>query len=272
MPRLPLLPTVALLATACTGGSGAIDGPENRGGRVDLTRYDLAGTVPSSSLLGQASFFDPPGPAPEDETVPEESCLFWVDPAPVADDRPISWRDAGALVTLRRPEIALPFDRFEGEDGAILYLTRADADPSVAGAGLSFDLEIPGASGANGLLPVTVADAVRMPAALSLYAPDFREAPATIPRAPLQVGWDAVDDRDRLDLQLTIAGEAVTLLACRVFDDGMFEIPGDQIDALPAGSGVLTLTRRRSTERALDASTGVLGVGSVVEGGAIVLP
>lgn len=268
--RFPVLwCTAALIPAGCAAPGGA-DQDGSRGGTVTLTRVDLEAGTPAASVDGAAVFFAPPGPAPDDHW-PDDGQCAWGLPEET-EDAPIAWLDAGSQITLAGGTATLPFDRFTVEGDRIVYLSSAGADPAGFVPEGRYRLEIPGSAAANGLPANTVEDAVVMPPAIGLYAPDMTAGPATIGAMPLQIGWGPAPGSGRVLVTIEISGASESaVLRCATPDTGVFELGLDRLGELPAGSGRLTVTREHVRFSPLTASTELVGLGRVVEGGGVVV-
>lgn len=271
---LPLLLIAAAAGPAACGGGGGGETAQSVGGRVTLSRIVMG--QGAGALLGIGSFYAPPGPEVAGHHPDEAGCVMSTAsavPSPSATAAPIAWRDAGESILLRSGEASLVLDRFPNAGGAIVYLSAEDADPAAGIAGGIYDVELAGSSGANGLPAGVVEGAVVMPLPVGLYAPDFSLGSVPLPRGALQIGWDAIDGAELLELTLAVAGSAGDVtLACSVPDHGVFEVSAAQMAALPAGAGTLSLTRVRETSGRLTATTSLVGRGEWVESGPFTLP
>lgn len=268
---LPLLLIILATGPASCGGGGG-DTVQSVGGRVTLSRIVMA--PGPGALLGIGSFYAPPGPE-DARSHPDGIGCVLAPPgaAPSPTPATVVWRDAGESILLRSGEASLVLDRFPNAAGAIVYLSAEDADPAAGIAGGVYDVELAGASGANGLPAVVVAAAVEMPAPVGLYAPDFSAGSVPLTRSALQIGWDAINAAETLELTLAVAGTAGDVtLACTVPDDGVFEISAAQMAVLPSGAGTLSLARVRETTGRLTATTALAGRGEWVESGPFTLP
>jgi hypothetical protein len=88
---------------------------------------------------------------------------------------------------------------------------------------------------------------VVLPALLEITAP---ELDATLPRAALEIAWTggAAGGAARIRLKAVDAGAGSAAkyeIGCDVADDGEFEIPGEIMEALPAGWAVELVVSRR---------------------------
>ncbi len=253
---------------ACGGGGG--DAGASLGGRVTLTRVVMA--PGDGALFGIGSFYAPRRSDDSGEPVP--GCAISTPVAsPAASPSPVAWRDAGETISLRSAGTSLVLDRFPTSEGAIVYLSAADADPAAAMAEGVFDLELAGSAAANGLPGSVVPAAIEMPPAVGLYAPDFSAGSVPFSRGALQIGWDAIDPAEFLELTLAVAGSAGDVtLSCLVVDAGVFEVSAAQMASLPAGAGTLSLARVRERTVRLTSAASLAGRGEWVESGPFTLP
>ena len=270
---------VAATVAGC-GGGGAAEEPapiHPRGGRLHLMHSAVAGFEPGEALSGVASFFEPPGPAPTPAPPAAGTCA-WATPAPAPTPSPtatpvVAWRDAGDSLVLRSTGSSIRLERFDGPEGEILYLTRADEPADSFAAGASYDLEIAGSDAPNGVEGAVLPGVLAAPRAVGLYAPEFSNAPITLLRSALQLGWTPGAEGASVLVRMTLSGSAGTAtLSCSTEDDGFFEVPAASIEQFPTGGGTVTVSRATLREAKLADGTWFAAEAAVTEGGAVVLP
>ncbi len=258
---------VMLLVPACT-----VAGPDThveRGGEVRVTRTMMGGT---ETLTAVGTFFTPPGPA-EEEWPANDSCVTTTPgPTPSATATPVQYRDAGASIALHGAG-TLTMSRFQSGD-AIAYLAPPGVDATTVPFGETFALELAGSTAPNGLSAKTIANALEMPAAVSLSIPDFTQGSVALAGTSLAIGWDGTTAGHEVLVTLFVTGTAggVTTLRCVTGDDGSFVLDASALATLPTGAGLLGITRQTTTVAPLDGTIDVVGVGAVVESGPVLLP
>ena len=257
----------ALLGTACTSPGG--DSDVERGGAVAVTRARLGA---NETLTAVAAFFAPPGP-PEESWPARDACVVSAPaPSPSPTGTPVQWRDAGSHVSLHGGSSALTLTRFE-TGGAIVYLAAPDADPADVPLGVTYDLTIAGSTAPNGIASKTIEDALEMPPAVGLSAPDFSSGAVALSGTSLHVGWSGgVGGREAL-VTLLVSGTAGSVtLRCATADDGSFALDAAHLAGLPSGPGLLGVTRADTTVSPLDGTIDLVATGNVVESGPVLLP
>ncbi len=267
---------VALFAGACAPADMAVPAPSgvpaNRAGALAVTRAHVANAFPPDTVLALASFFDPPGPAPESVPAVGNCDFNTPTPSPTSTASTIPWRDAGASVTLTSGATQITLDRFVETDGSILYISNS-GDPSAIGPTAAFDLDFPGGSGANALPAASIASAVVLPPGLAITSPDFSAGDVPLGGASVPIVWDGSSITEPVRITLFITGSAGTAtLYCTAPDTGSFELTASQISAFPSGIGTLTVARHASTTSQLSTSTVLVGDGLWIEGGTVTIP
>lgn len=264
---LPLF-VLVLLPAACTS-SGSDDSVE-RGGQLTVTR-SRSGS--SETLTAVAAFFTPPGPPEPAWPAPGACALATPDatPSPSPSGTPIQWRDAGPHVELQgAATLVLP--KYEA-GGAISYLA-APTSADVLPLGATFDLVLAGSTAPNGLPAKTIEDALELPAAIALTAPNFAQGPIALSGTALGISWDASGGADEVLVSVLVTSTAggVATLRCTTDDDGEFAIPAEDLAALPTGSGLVGVTRAARRVAPLEGNVDLVGTGVAIESGAILVP
>lgn len=212
-------------------GCGPEDGPRKPvpagyEGNVELSRFTqyVTGQPVTEFLFAQAEFFYDP----ENQ-----------------------WLDAGKRVTLDGPGGEIELQRVE-LPGRTVYQKDPDTDidPALFVNGGTYSMDVSGSSLDYGTPGFELAEVLTVPQALTWTAPDLSSGSLTIAAAAtsLSLAWVA-GDGEYVDITLAVAptGQPATYLTYRVDDDGGFDIPEVGLNTLPAGSGVLTVQRKITT-------------------------